>query len=477
MALVMMRFPLCLSTRHDQSPSHPGRLRNAADPLERNAELVKRRTVLGCYTANPAAHSRPSLVLRALSRKATTTTWRGEMASRTSTPRSQSRSSTGSSGSSDDTMMLDAPPQSPSRPVRLRNPSTSHPSTASQAASFDPSFSLLLSLPRELRERIYTFALTSPRPLPWPCSVSLKDDVSVTILRTNKQVHEESVPILYSANTFVFTHPSDCNIFRVIASPASHNIMSVYFRIREKDLRLWTSYLGSKAPERSLKFDLPKLKHVSIFMRCGAIIGRMGFGANMATPGPANLPGLPPNVALQVQAVQHALSQHIQALHNQTRNPTDDVMPAIDAHDNQIPPPPPPPPAMPFLQFQQGGLPHHHPQPPPQNLNIVPQPLHHHAPPPFHAAQHVVYSSFLRFERELGVESLCLSLQETRRKETQVKIVCTIRIPRREVERMYRLYPEDLEMDSQGTTRTRPRKLHNAEVSLEIGGYEMYRNT
>jgi hypothetical protein len=404
------------------------------------------------------------------------------MASRTSTPRSQSRSSTGSSGSSDDTMMLDAPPQSPSRPVRLRNPSTSHPSTAAQAASFDPSFSLLLSLPRELRERIYIFTLTSPHPLPWPCAVSLKNGIGVSLLRTSKQVHEESVSILYSANKFVFTHPSDCNIFRVISSPASHNITSVYFRIREKDLRLWTSYLGSKAPERSLKFDLPKLKSISIFMRCGAIIGRMGFGANMGIPGPGSLPGLPPNVALQVQAVQHALSQHVQALHHQTQNPTDGMVPILDTHDNQIPPPPPPPPpppAMPFLQFQQGGLPHHHPQPPhqgAQNPNIVPQLLQHHVPPHVHAHQHAMHTSFLRFERELGVESLCLSLQETRRKETQVKIVCTIRIPRREVERLYQLYPEELEMDDQGDTRTRPRKLHGAEVSLEISGYEMYRN-
>jgi hypothetical protein len=168
--------------------------------------------------------------------------------------------------------MLDAPPQTPSRPVRLRHLSTSNLSTASQTVSSDPSFSLILSLPRELRERIYNFALVSPYPFWWPGQAPpTRHVIGVNLLRANKQIYQESVPILYSANKFLFTHPSDCNIFRVVASPASYNITCVYFRIREKDLRLWTSYLGSKAAERSLKFDLPKLKSLWIFMRCGAI--------------------------------------------------------------------------------------------------------------------------------------------------------------------------------------------------------------
>jgi hypothetical protein len=412
-----------------------------------------------------------------------------EMASRTSTPRSRSRSqsSTGSSGSSD-TAMLDAPPKSPSRPVRLRNPSTSNPSTASQAPSSDPSFSLLLSLPRELRERIYAFTLTTPYPFWWPNQAPLKHTVGVNLLRTNKQVYEESVSILYSANKFLFTHPSDCNIFRVIASPASHYITCVYFRIREKDLRLWTSYLGSKTSERSLKSDLPNLKQLWVFMRCG----------NMGTPAIMNqlvgngqlgvLGGLPPAVALNVQAVQNALGQQVAALQQQVQymTPTEAGEASEPPQENagQPPSPPIPHPAMPFAQFQQHGVLQFHNQHHPQPLPPPPPPIFLHAPsanvpnffgiqPPVQAPPPHAPLAFLRFDRELGVESLCLSLAETRRKDTEVKIVCIMRIPKREVDRFCRMYPEELERDRHGDARTRFRRLHGAEVSLEISGYEL----
>lgn len=74
----------------------------------------------------------------------------------------------------------------------------------------------------------------------------------------------------------------------------------------------------------------------------------------------------------------------------------------------------------------------------------------------------------------MGIESLCLSLQETRRQETDVKIVCIMRIPKREVERLCRMYPEDLERDRCGDARTRFRKAHGVEVSLEVNGYDLH---
>jgi hypothetical protein len=403
--------------------------------------------------------------------------------------------------------MLDAPPKSPSRRVRLRNPSGSNPVAAPPAPSLpapslDPSFSLLLSLPRELRERIYTFALTSAYPFWWPSQAPIKHNVGVNLLQANKQVYQESVSILYSANKFLFTHPSDCNIFRVVASPASHHITCVYFRIREKDLRLWTSYLGSKTAERSLKVDLPKLKHMWIFMRCGsmgtpAMLGQLTHGA-MAWQGAAGLAGLPPAVVVQVQAVQDALGQQVAALQHQGQNPNGteptQVGEATGEQDNLVPPPPPPHPAMPFVQFQQGGLPPHHqalahahhhpppppPPPPPPHLPAGPAataptvyPNQPHAHAHAHAQPHTLYTSFLRFERAMGVESLCLSLQETRRQDTEVKIVCIMRIPRREVDRLCRMYPDELERDRHGDARTRFRKLHGTEVSLEITGYDV----
>ncbi|KAJ4373180.1 hypothetical protein N0V83_003472 [Neocucurbitaria cava] len=309
--------------------------------------------------------------------------------------------------------MIDAPPQSPSRPVRLRNPSTSNPSTAGPTTTSDPTFNLLLSLPRELRDRIYTFALTSPSPFWWPNPIKHNHDIAPNLLRTSKQIYEEAVSIMYSGNKFLFTHPSDCNIFRVVASPASQNITSVYFRIREKDLRLWTSYLGSKSQDRSLRADLPRLKSLWIFLRCGsmgtpAMLGQLG-GAQ-ALQGVAGLGNLPPGIQMQVHAVQNALGQQVQALQQQVQGLTQGIPPPtpqlVGMDANQVPPPPPPPPAMPFAQFAQGGfapgqghghqipVPHQHgtqnnpPNPSPiaqhlahtQHANNLPPPppLHHH---------------------------------------------------------------------------------------------------
>lgn len=200
--------------------------------------------------------------------------------------------------------------------------------------------------------------------------------------------------------------------------------------------------------------------------------------------------GLPPAVVVQVQAVQNALGQQVAALQQQVQAlhaaQDGDNTDSEDPRDDLVPPPPPVHhPAMPFAQFQQGmGLPHFaNPPPPPP-----PPPPHQHGgpvgnvPTVFHYGHghghghnqpHTLYNSFLRFEREMGVESLCLSLQETRRKETEVKIVCIMRIPKREVDRLYRIYPEELERDRHGDARTRFRKLHGVEVSLEISGYDV----
>ncbi|RAR07780.1 cytochrome p450 3a10 [Stemphylium lycopersici] len=456
------------------------------------------------------------------------------MASRTSTP-SRSRSSSNSSSSSDATM-IDAPPQAPSRPARLRNPSHSTAThTTSQVRPSgtqpDPSFSLLLSLPRELRDRVYTFALVSNSPFWWPGKApeSVQNDhrnVSVSLLRANKQVYNESVDILYSQNKFLFTHPSDCNIFRVVASPASVNISSVYFRIKAKDIKLWTTYLGSKQGDRSLKSDLPKLKSLWVFLRCGLLGQHAG-----AVGGPGGALAQ----AQAAQAAQAALGQQMHALQQQVQSLTQ-AMTAQGAQavggggnhaqpgGNQIPPPPPPAPAMPFLHFAQGALglgghhghaPHHH-----------GQAQHHHPPNPNPLAQHLqhahmhqqfnvalnpqamqvlnatanrqdanpLYSTFLRFEREMGLESLCLNLRDVYRPwlskpskskssrstssavmecaskppdnepMTEVKIVCILHIPRRELEQLVAGYPEELSVDPKTQdARTRFRELHGVE--------------
>lgn len=391
----------------------------------------------------------------------------------------------------------------------------------------------MLSLPRELRDRVYTYALTSPYPFWWPGQAPMKHHVGVPLLRTSKQVYDEAAPVLYTGNKFLFTHPSDCNIFRIVASPHAVSLNSVYFRIREKDLRLWTTYLGSKNADRSLKADLPHLKNLWIFMRCGSVgaprllghLGVQGFaGGPQAFGGVGALP-LP--LAVHVQAVQNALGQQVAALQQQVQHlthavgatgppvivptgahagqhhppPPTDATQLAAAGDAPVPPPPPPPPAIPFAAFAAGAVPHHHPLPPapatqPQNHNIL--------------------TTFLRFERELGIESLCLSLRETlqdptstsspnpdargghrehRRRHSRnlslspspspdatsetpspnspdVKIVCIMRVPKPEVSRLVRMYPEELSVDRNGDARTRFRRLHGAEVCVEISGFE-----
>lgn len=464
------------------------------------------------------------------------------MASQTSTPRTRSPST---SSDSSDTTMLDAPTHVALTPTRPRQPSvTTTTSAPAQAPTSDPSFSLLLSLPRELRDRVYTFALTSPYPFSWPGQAPLKHNVSVKLLQANKQVYNEAISLLYTENKFLFTHPSDCNIFRVVASPHAEGMNNVYFRIREKDLRLWTTYLGSKSADRSLRADLPKLKNLWIFLRCG----NPGTPRLLSTLGVAGAGNVPPAMAVHVQAVQNALGQQVAALQHQVQHLTHAVgatgppvivpaggqagqhIPALqpqnaaaDAtapqhHVPPPPPPPPPPPAMPFATFAAGAVPHHHPQPP--------------APTPQTGqGNHQILATFLRFERELGIESLCLSLRETlqdplspthhapshpsslgghrerRRhlapqepshdhdhdhdrhrhlrephpapapavvnKETpDVKIVCIMRVPKPEVSRLVRMYPEELSVDRNGDARTRFRRLHGAEICVEISGVE-----
>lgn len=370
----------------------------------------------------------------------------------------------------------------PVRPVRARP--ASHLSTSQQAADTrsDPSFSLLLSLPRELRDKIYAHALVSHFPFWWPSQTSPKHNVALALLSVSRQVHDEAAPLLYSQNKFLFTNPSDCTMFRVVASPLSENITSVYFRIREKDVKLWATYLGSKDPSRSMKYDLPRLKSLWVFLRCGMMgTAHMINGTNAAW------------LAAQAQAIHHALGaqlqqqvqinmQHLQHALQQAHAGLQAQFAANIATNGQPP--------MPFVQFAQNGAPPHPhglqnnppanpsplaalaaaqqqpqvPQPPPQHV--------HHGQA--HAHQHAsLFATIMRWEREMGLENLCLSLQETRPVDADVKIVCIVKLPRPEVQRLVRVYAEELSLDKNGDARTRFRRVHGADVSLEFSGYEV----
>ncbi|KAF2442717.1 hypothetical protein P171DRAFT_363143 [Karstenula rhodostoma CBS 690.94] len=391
--------------------------------------------------------------------------------------------------------MLDAPPV---RPVRARP--ASHSSIAPVALDKlpDTTFSLLLSLPRELRDKVYTFALVSQFPFWWPSPTTPKHNVALGLLSVSRQVHKEAAPIVYAQNKFLFTNPSDCTMFRVVASPCAENITSVYFRIREKDVKLWATYLGSKDPSRSMKHDLPRLKSLWIFLRCG-MMGTPGVINNMVGNG-----GLPAPLAAQTQAIHQALGTQLppqvqvnmqvlqQAMHQAHAGAYGNM-----AANAQAP--------MPFVQFAQNALQNQHQN---QNQNTAaphphglqnnppanPSPLatiaaqqqsqpaqnpphgqhHHRAYAHGHGHhQHGFFTSFMRWEREMGLENLCLSLQETRPVCTDVKIVCIVKLPRPELQRLVRVYADELNLDKNGDARTRFRRVHGVDVSLEVSGYEI----
>jgi hypothetical protein len=267
----------------------------------------------------------------------------------------------------------------------------------------------LLALPRELRDRIYTFALAAQSPF-WYPNPTTDHDIEPSLLLTSRQIYAESAPILYAANKFLFTHPSDCNMFRVISSPYSSHITSVCFRIREKDLRLWTSYLSSSSEVRSLQADLPKLKSMWIFLRCG----------------PWGSP------AMMFPAIQWAAQQP----NWQNNQPP----PNQNQPGNQIPVPPPPP-----------G--------PPAGAN--PAVVIHNA-----GAAHLI-DRFYRWDRDQGLENLCLSLQG-KTHDAEVKIVAIQRLLRQDVRTLVRSYPNDLIMDKQGDARTQFKRVRGMEISLEL---------
>ncbi|KAI9660652.1 MAG: hypothetical protein M1821_010004 [Bathelium mastoideum] len=128
----------------------------------------------------------------------------------------------------------------------------------------------LFRLPRELRDRIYTYALTSTQPFIWPCEHS-NHGLNPALLAVSKTLYREAAPILYAANKFMFSHPSDANMFvHIMDEHYASTITNICLRVRDRDLRLWTAYLGSTTPYRSLRADLPRLRMLWIFFRSTA---------------------------------------------------------------------------------------------------------------------------------------------------------------------------------------------------------------
>lgn len=126
----------------------------------------------------------------------------------------------------------------------------------------------LLSLPFELRQLIFSYALSPSSALveiPWP-TPTLQSHLHPALLRTNRQIHAEASRILYTTTNLSFAHPSDANMFRrALASPLYAPLLPHFtLRIASSDAKLWTSYFHSTSPERSLVKDFPNLQSLTI---------------------------------------------------------------------------------------------------------------------------------------------------------------------------------------------------------------------
>ena len=128
----------------------------------------------------------------------------------------------------------------------------------------------LFTLPREIRDRIYTFCLTAHGGLPveWP-TLWKAYNLQPQLLRTCKIIFNEAAPLLYTLNDMTFHHPSDANMFvRAISSPPlARNISTLSLHIKAQDTRLWMPYLNSKDNKRSLRSDFPNLRELNIRFR------------------------------------------------------------------------------------------------------------------------------------------------------------------------------------------------------------------
>jgi hypothetical protein len=125
--------------------------------------------------------------------------------------------------------------------------------------------SLLFELPREVRDTIYTYCLSSgeAHPIDWP-TLHNNAGLQPQLLRTCKIIHDEAAPLLYTSNMMSFHQPSDANMFaRAMASPIyARRLTSIRLLIKSSDTRLWMPYLTSASAERSLASDFPNLKNI-----------------------------------------------------------------------------------------------------------------------------------------------------------------------------------------------------------------------
>ena len=128
----------------------------------------------------------------------------------------------------------------------------------------------LFILPREIRDRVYSFCMTAQGGLPVESPIEKRAyAMQPQLLRTCKIIFNEAAPLLYTLNNMTFHHPSDANMFaRATSSPIlARHVSSLSLHIKAQDTRLWMPYLTSRDTHRSLKADFPYLRELSIRFR------------------------------------------------------------------------------------------------------------------------------------------------------------------------------------------------------------------
>ncbi|KKY20388.1 hypothetical protein UCDDS831_g04730 [Diplodia seriata] len=175
------------------------------------------------------------------------------------------RSSAMSGSSSGSSALKPAPLDTPPAPVDVAMVDAA---PANDAPPHEPLPSTLHRLPPELRERIYEHALRSHTTIWWPPATPSLSGIATQLLTTSRTIYHEAAPVLYATNRLMFTHPSDANMFAHIFSlEYARLVTSVCLRIRDRDVRLWSAYLSSTSPSRSLAADFPRLKSLWVFYR------------------------------------------------------------------------------------------------------------------------------------------------------------------------------------------------------------------
>lgn len=150
------------------------------------------------------------------------------------------------------------------------------------AAADDPT-PPLLRLPLELRERIWHHCLCNGDPVSWPSNDKPPRNIARGVLLLCRALRDETARALYESNTLFFRHPSDANMFLHSHSPARARLVrGLLLHVAERDLALWTPYLSSASPHRSLAHDYPRLRELLVVVRCAA---PLSGGAHAAGPG------------------------------------------------------------------------------------------------------------------------------------------------------------------------------------------------